>query len=165
MNVHASPYALVGPRVVERNFSAIPLMPNSKVPGNFVNGEWRPLFNWSRFCDRLPTEIEISHWSAMPGCGVGLAATHGINFADIDTINRTIADVIRAIIPHSPAIKTGQKGETLFYRADFPARHFDINGERVLDWLGHGTRRSYLLPCMSGRANRTPGSGLNICKT
>ena len=81
-----SPYFQCGPRLVERTFSAIPLLPASKCPGNFVNGEWRPLFDWSRFCDRLPTEIEISHWSSMAGCGVGLAATHGINFADIDTI-------------------------------------------------------------------------------
>ncbi len=153
MNVHASPYALVGPRVVERNFSAIPLMPNSKVPGNFVNGEWRPLFNWSRFCDRLPTELEILHWSGWPDAGVGLAATHGINMADIDTINATIIDVIKAILPPSPAIKTGQKGETLFYRADFPARHFDINGERVLDWLGHGSQ-SVLPPSIHERTGR-----------
>ena len=87
------------------------------------------------------------------GCGIGLAATHGINFADIDTINAKIIDVIRAILPASPAIKTGQKGETLFYRADFPARHFDINGERVLDWLGHGTQ-TVLPPSIHERTGR-----------
>ncbi len=148
-----SPYQLVGAKLCERGYSAIPIIPSSKIPGHIVGGEWRPLFDWGRFCDRLPTEIEISHWSSMPGCGVGLAATHGINFADIDTINRTIADVIRAIIPHSPAIKTGQKGETLFYRADFPARHFDINGERVLDWLGHGTQ-TVLPPSLHERTGK-----------
>ena len=124
-----------------------------KVPGNFVGGEHRPMFNWSRFCDRLPTELETAHWSGWPHAGIGLAATHGINFADIDTLNAKFVDVIKAILPPTPAIKIGQKGETLFYRADFPARHFDINGERVLDWLGHGSQ-SVLPPSIHERTGR-----------
>ena len=129
-------------------------MPCSKVPGNFVGGEHkRPMFIGSRFCNRLPQIIETAHWSTIPDAGVGLAATHGINFADIDTLNQTIRDIIKAILPPSPAIKTGQKGETLFYRADFPARHFDINGERVLDWLGHGTQ-TVLPPSLHERTGK-----------
>ena len=63
-----SPYAGCGPRLVERGYSAIPLIPGSKVPGNFVGGEHRPMFNWSRFCDRLPTELETAHWSGLAPC-------------------------------------------------------------------------------------------------
>ena len=137
-----SPYSIAGERLVQRGFSAIPIAPDSKAPGFYSHQKgWRRMSSWSRYCDRLPTsDYEVPFWAEWPDAGVGIAATHGINFADIDTINFKIVDVIKAILPPSPAIKTGQKGETLFYRADFPARHFDIDGERVLDWLGHGTQ-------------------------
>ena len=63
-------------------------------------------------------DLEVTFWADWPGAGVGIAATHGINFADIDTVNVKFVDIIKAILPPSPAMKTGQKGETLFYRAN-----------------------------------------------
>lgn len=56
-------YGLIGPKLVDLGYSAIPIEPGTKRPGRFSRGKWSGELNWQRFCDRLPTEIETDFWS------------------------------------------------------------------------------------------------------
>jgi hypothetical protein len=66
------PYALVGARLVERGYAAIPIMPGTKRPGELRRGEWVGKSNWrEEYTRRLPTRWEIQVWSNS-AAGVGV---------------------------------------------------------------------------------------------
>ena len=137
-------YALVGPKLVDMGYSAIPCMPGSKRPGTYSRGHWYGDLDWTRFCERLPTELETEAWSKYPDGGVCIAlgkASGGLVAIDVDTDRHEVIEAIKGAIPdESPIQKMGRKGFTAFYRAR-PAVvscAFNINGERALDLLAHG---------------------------
>lgn len=146
-----SPYAKDGARLVDMGYSAIPVMPGSKRPGSMSHGEWYGDMNWSRYCDRLPTEIETSIWSRWPDAGVCVAVDHNIKVIDVDTDDLEIRAAIEAVIPPSPVKKRGAKGYSAFYRgsAEIVSRPFSIvlpggYESRIIDLLAHG--RQTVLP-------------------
>jgi hypothetical protein len=143
----ASPYEEVGERYIDAGYPAIPVTPGEKFPGTFVSDEWKPMFDWTRFCDRRPTNIEIEFWNAWPDAGVCVAlGFKGLVAIDIDTDDSEIVAAIMAVLPVPSVIKRGAKGKTLFYRCnvdpetgcEVKSRPFDVRGERVLDLLAHG---------------------------
>jgi hypothetical protein len=145
--IKPSPYALFGPRYVERGYSALPIMPGTKSPGHIRGGEWRPMNDWGRFDDRLPTRFEIEIWSTWPGAGVGVVCgglSHLVG-VDIDSDDAKIAAAILSAIPSSPVAKRGAKGRTLFFRgADIiSSKSWNVTGTdgkkyRACDLLGAG---------------------------
>lgn len=146
-----SPYARDGARLVDMGYSAIPVMPGSKRPGSMSMGEWYGDMNWSRYCDRLPTEIETHIWSRWPDAGVCVAVDHNLKVIDVDTDDTEIRAAIEAVIPPSPVKKRGAKGYSAFYRgsADIVSRPFSLvlpGGfeSRIIDLLAHG--RQTVLP-------------------
>jgi hypothetical protein len=139
-----SPFSRIGARLVDQGFSAIPVLPGTKRPGSYSKGRWWGDIEWNRFCDRLPTTLEIEIWEKWPDAGVCVAlglASGGLVAVDIDTDNQEIVKAIESAIPEeSPVQKMGRKGRTLFYRAR-PAvvsTAYNVHGERVLDLLAHG---------------------------
>jgi len=140
-----TPYSAAGAKLVDGGYSAIPALPGSKRPGNFSMGEWWGDFSWNRFCDRLPTEIETSHWDRWPDAGVCMALDHTIKVIDIDTDDDEIRAAVLSALPVPTVMKRGQKGFSIFYRgsADIVSRPFDIvppGGKRMraVDLLAHG---------------------------
>jgi hypothetical protein len=73
---------------------------------------------WQRFCNRLPTPLEVDVWSKRSvGVGVALgAASGGLVVIDIDTED---VDVIEAIESRWPSTmrKVGRTGYSAFYQA------------------------------------------------
>ena len=144
----SSPYREFGERYIDAGYPAIPVARGEKFPGTFVSNEWKPTFDWTRFCDRLPTTIEVEFWNAWPDAGVCVALGYkGLVAIDIDTDDAEIMAAILRTIPDSPVGKKGAKGKTLFYRCNVDdsetrcavkSRPFDVKGERVLDLLAHG---------------------------
>ena len=63
-------YAIIGPKLVDQGYSAIPIMPGTKRPGTRSQGRWHGDLDWTRFCERLPTDIETEAWSKWPDGGV-----------------------------------------------------------------------------------------------
>lgn len=149
MTLHTSPYALVGSKLVEKGFSAIPLIPAEKCPGRFIDDAWRPMFDWNRYCGRLPTtEYETPFWDEWPDAGVGLAlGFNNIIAVDIDTDDKAIIAAIMGVIGDSPCAKRGAKGKTLFFRGKAESRSYNVNGLRVCDLLGYG-RQTVLPPSL-----------------
>jgi KaiC/GvpD/RAD55 family RecA-like ATPase len=142
-----SPYARVGAKLVEQGFSAIPILAGTKRP---------PMNDWSRFCDRPPTELESNVWSNMPNAGVGIACGfNGIVALDFDTNDHRAIEAIMAVLPHALVEKAGCRGFTAFYRTDeaIESREFDIDGKRVLDLLSDG-RQTVIPPSLHPQTGR-----------
>ena len=95
--------------------------------------------DWTRFCDRLPTDIEANAWSKFPDAGVCIVlGFNGVVAVDIDTDQHEIVEAILDALPcELPVQKRGKKGATYFFRAG-PAvvsQPFNVGSERVLDLL------------------------------
>lgn len=146
-----SPYAEVGGKLVDAGLPAIPIIPGTKRPGAIVNGAWVGLHDWqAKFRKRLPTPYEVDKWSDMPDCGVGIVAGVVVGI-DIDVDDKEIVEAIENALPHTPVIKAGAKGRTLFFRANsLPCRSYNeylpdgTRGRRLCDLIGPG--RQTVLP-------------------
>jgi hypothetical protein len=112
-----SAYAEVGPRLVERGYSVIPIHPGSKAPGFFSCGRWSRMERWSEFCDRLPGSEEVSEWATWPKAGVGLCLgpASGLVAIDYDRFPQ-LWIAFEDLAPKSPVVKRGEKGYSAFYR-------------------------------------------------
>jgi Bifunctional DNA primase/polymerase, N-terminal len=141
----SSPYALVGPHLVDRGLAAVPCAPGSKMPGTYGIRQGRPgrgwgtTFDWNRYAERLPTEIETSIWSTWPEAGVGLVlgrASGYLTGVDIDTDDPELQSAILQKLPPSPVQKAGAKGCTLFFRGSETIRAQSWPG--ALDLLAAG---------------------------
>jgi hypothetical protein len=141
-----SPYSTTGPRLIDNGYSAIPVAPGSKWPGQYSMGEWRNASQWQRFCDRLPTEIEVNIWNSWPDAGVCVPLDRQLKAVDIDTDDPALITALLAILPDSDVKKRGRKGYTAFYRGSpsIASKPFSIGKERIVDLLAYG--RETVLP-------------------
>jgi hypothetical protein len=149
-----APFARVAQRLVENGYSAIPIVPGEKRPGEFSRGEWRGMHDWQRFCDRLPTAWEMNSWVGWPDAGVAVALGKASRLiaVDFDYGPDDLRAKLEALIPPSPVRKRGAKGYTSFYRAtdpayratDLPSRKWNVGHQSVVEILAHG--RQTVLP-------------------
>jgi hypothetical protein len=137
-------YSLIGPKLVDSGYSAIPIEPGTKKPGRFSRGRWSGEHDWQRFCERLPTEIETHFWSNnYRGAGVGVALGYNqVVAVDIDSNDPTLTAEIESLIGRSPVGKVGNRGVTWFFRAGpgFKTTHFKCSSGDGIDLLGPGTQ-------------------------
>jgi hypothetical protein len=135
-----SPYAQTGARLIDNGYSAIPVFPGRKVPGTYSMKEWWCMSEWQRYCDRLPTAIEIELWNAWPDAGVCVPLDHTLKVIDIDTDDSELMAAVLAVLPDSEVKKRGNKGFSAFYRGSpaIVSAAFSIGKNRVLDLLAHG---------------------------
>lgn len=150
--VKISPYAAVAKRLIDMGYSAIPVLPGSKRPGQYSKGVWYGENDWQRFGDRLPTKYEIPIWSNWPDAGVCVVLDDVVKVVDIDSDDEDLIASVLAALPTCSVRKRGAKGFSLFYRgsADIVSRPFNIkpNGAsrpiRAVDLLAKG--RQTVLP-------------------
>lgn len=134
-------YAKVGAKLIERGYSAIPIMPQTKRPGELRRGEWVGKSNWrEEYTRRLPSRFEVQIWSASDAgvCVVCGPASQHLVGVDIDTDDAAIRGGIIAALPPTTLIKRGKKGETRFYRAPSITKSKSWNipceGQEHLPW-------------------------------
>jgi hypothetical protein len=129
-------------RFIERNISVVPIAPGSKRPGRWSEaGGWEGMGDWTRFAQRMPTEIELKHWGQWPDAGIGvvLGELSGVIGLDRDYDVPGASDALDKLIPFSPVAKKGEKGWTKFYRYNGERScSFNVQGHRVLDVLSNG---------------------------
>lgn len=144
-----SPYALTGARLVDNGYSAIPILPGAKRPGVYTMKEWYGTNDWQRYCDRLPTEIEIELWNAWPDAGVCVALDKRLKVIDIDTDDSELMAAVLSVLPDSEVKKRGKKGFSAFYRGSpaIVSAPFSVGKNRVVDLLAHG-RQTVLPPTL-----------------
>lgn len=113
-----------GERLVDNGYSVIPIMPGSKVPGQFRGGEWSPYPDWTRHCERPTKSFEVDIWRRWPGCGVGIA-TGAVVGIDIDILDGALAiqlaDLAASMLGDTPCLRIGRAPKRLLvYRAATP---------------------------------------------
>jgi hypothetical protein len=104
------------------------------------------MFDWQRFGERSPTEIEVGVWGKWEGAGVCVVlggpddAPYHVVAVDVDTTDERIIEVLRAVLPPSPVERTGRKGYAGFFRAppSLASATFDVDGQRAVDFLAKG---------------------------
>lgn len=138
-----SPFAFAAPRLRENGLSVLPIAPNGKLPGCYGRGDWRAESKWQRFCERLPTQLEMDLWSLWPDAGVAVplgpaSAPPGLQLVavDLDTDDPDVSVALAPVVPPSPVRKRGLKGETGFYLASAAVKSRAYRG--LLDLLANG---------------------------
>lgn len=136
-----SPFAQVGPKLLELGYSPLPIGPGTKAPGQWsADGEWTPMRHWQECCKKQPTAAMIRAWSSWPDCGVGVACGRGLVVIDVDCDEAL--DAIMKVLPATHVAKTGRKGRSFFYRGDTPkirSRNLRTpDGVGLLDLLAEG---------------------------
>ena len=113
-----SPYAQVGARLIDAGYSALPIKPGTKIPGEMWSGSWKDgMRAWQRFCDRLPLPFEIDIWEGYPDAGVCVATGfNGLVAIDIDTDEPELIAAIMSVLPYSDAKKRGARGRLVLSR-------------------------------------------------
>lgn len=147
-----SPYASVAQRLVDMGYSAIPVLPGSKRPGQYVSKVWYGENDWQRFGDRLPTKYEVPIWAKWPGAGVCIVLDDVVKVVDIDSDDPALIKAVLAALPTSSVRKRGAKGFSVFYRGspEIVSRPFNIKPSagakavRAVDLLAKG--RQTVLP-------------------
>lgn len=142
-----SPYERRAYAYLERGYSVVPIAPGTKRPGQYSESDgWRGLFDWERFNQRLPTDLELAIWYTWPRAGIGLLTgkLSGVIGLDRDW-DAPGTDALERMIPYTPVKKKGAKGYTAFFRYNGEKScSFNIGGARVLDVLSDG--RQTLMP-------------------
>lgn len=147
-----SPYATAAQRLINMGYSAVPVLPGSKRPGQYARGQWYGENDWQRFGDRLPTKFEVPIWSTWPDAGVCIVLDDHVKVVDIDSDDPDLIAAVLAVMPPSAVRKRGAKGFSVFYQgsAEIVSRPFNIKPSgsakpiRAVDLLAKG--RQTVLP-------------------
>lgn len=122
-------------KYIRNGYSVIPGKYASKMPA--VKG-------WSDYCYRLPTIEETTSWCrnfSETNLDVCLGEASGIIALDIDTTDERILKEIMPLLPESPVVKKGSKGETRFFRyLNEKTDTLKFNGEMVVEILSGGKK-------------------------
>lgn len=116
-----SPFAQSGLGLFENGYNPIPIMPNSKLPGQFSDDSWKAYKGWNNFCTTRPSQLQINYWAKWPNAGVGVACGLGLICIDIDF--EPAMDALLEMLPHSNVQKKGKKGISLFFRGNTDVIH------------------------------------------
>jgi hypothetical protein len=53
----------LGGRLVDAGVSIVPIAPRDKFPAAFGLDGWHPMYGWTKFAKRMPSELELFHLS------------------------------------------------------------------------------------------------------
>lgn len=151
-----SPYARGARELWPLGYHAIPITPGEKAPGEYKGGRWVGMSQWQRFRDQAPSEFERGLWARnFPEANIGVVLGTRVGAlrliaVDLDAEDFDQLEELRRVLPPSPMVKRGKKGETRFYlaAATIKTRAFnDGNRRRLVDLLtGTDTRQTVVPP-------------------
>ena len=115
----------------------------SVIPDKY--GKKQPMFSgWSDYCYRLPTKEEVLSWSTQIGdsnIALCLGEASKVVALDIDTVDPQVLEIIMPILPESPVVKKGAKGETRFFQySGETTDSVKHNGMMVIEILSSGKK-------------------------
>ena len=132
-----------GQAYLDKGFVVIPEKRGMKSPS---------IKEWTTFSTRKPTEAEVKSWMTnFPDAGLSimLGEVSGVVALDIDETRQEVLDLILPLLPSSPVVKVGAKGETRFFRY-VKGTHTDklaFNGEMVVEILSDN-KKTHLPPSL-----------------
>lgn len=127
-------YKTLGKALNEKGITALPARYGSKAA---------LLKGWTTYFSQKPTGSEIAEWSELPEANVDVLLGECSNLValDIDTDSPEILAIIKHLLPESPVVKRGSKGETRFFRyAGDVSESLKFNGEMILEILSEGKK-------------------------
>lgn len=117
-------------KYLEKGLSIIPDKYMSKQPA--IKG-------WSDYCYKQPSSEEVKSWInnlSQSGIALCLGEASGIIALDIDATDQKVLDILMPMLPDSPVVKIGSKGETRFFKyMNETTQSISFNGEVVLEVL------------------------------
>ncbi len=128
--------AIHGEALLRNGYHPIPIQPGKKSPGQYHEGRWSGLREWSRFLAAPPTREDIAGWAAWPGAGIGLL-TGNIIAVDIDILDEDLASKIVTtaddVLGKSPLLRIGREPKALLvYRAMEPMKKRTLGKVEIL---------------------------------
>ena len=99
----------MGRKLLQNGITAIPARYGSKAA---------LLTGYSEFFDRKPTDEEITKWEELREANIDILLGPCSNLValDLDTDRPEVLSIIKHLLPASPVVKRGSKGETRFFR-------------------------------------------------
>ena len=95
-----SAFHQIAANLVDNGFHPLPVMPGSKVPGQYQAGTWRPMPGWTKYCDHAVASFILDQWEQWPGAGVCVAHGRVIGL-DVDT-DRDASGLMEAMMLGGP---------------------------------------------------------------
>lgn len=141
---------------LEKGISVIPDKYMSKQPA--IKG-------WSDYCHRLPSSQEAASWCNNlheSNIAICLGEASGLVALDIDCMDDKILEVVLPMLPDSPVVKVGSKGDTRFFRYFGDVSDtVKFNGEVVVEVLSNG-KKTTIAPSIhpNGSSYNWKGSSL-----
>ena len=145
-----SPYAAAAAKLRDQGYSAMPVSPGTKIPGEWRGNAWRPMPGWQKYCDAPAPDFLHDTWERWPDAGVCIAHGTAIGL-DLDTDRKDVeAALLRAVEPPSVR-RRGRKGWLGYFRPGSGlesvaarVRWYDPKngpeGRPVVELLLHGTQ-------------------------
>lgn len=129
----------LGARLVDTGINIVPIAHREKFPAVFERRSWRPMYGWNRYANRMPTELELFHWSQWTGTGIGIVCGT-ITAVDIDFLDPNksweVDRLARRSLGDTPALRIGKAPKRLLvYRSEHPIQSLSIG---PLELLGRG---------------------------
>jgi len=151
MNIFKEHYA----DYISKGYSVIPDKYGNKLPA---------IKSWSYYCFRPPTQEDLDQWSTIGDTNISVCMGRASNIValDIDETRQDILDLVMPILPPSPVVKIGAKGETRFYRyMGEGSQTLVFNGQMVMEILSDN-KKTTLPPSLhpSGVLYKWQGKGL-----
>ena len=150
-----SPFASTYERLLAHGYHALPVMPGTKVPGEYRNGRWTPAEGWNRYRDEATPSFLAKLWARWPEANVGVVLGTVIvpgwelGAIDFDTDDSMMLQIMESSVPVSPCRKRGRRGFTAFYLlpAGTKGRRFRMGTATICELLtGTATRQTILPP-------------------
>lgn len=93
---------------------------SQEIPFIPLNGKIPVIKGWQKHCETLPTKEQKKIYLSKINDSIGLplGPCSGVIAIDIDTTDKKELSIITKILPTSPIVKVGKKGETRFYKYD-----------------------------------------------
>jgi len=100
---------------------------------------------WSDYCFKLPTQGEVDSWSNnfdKSNIAICLGGASNVVALDIDEVRPEILEIIMPMLPKSPVVKIGSKGETRFFRYTGVehTQTLKFDGEMVIELLSNNKK-------------------------
>jgi hypothetical protein len=111
-----------GSRLIDNGYPILPILPKSKKPGIFQNGEWKDYPGWTKHCSRPTKSFEVDIWARWPDSGIGIACGTVVGI-DIDIVQdfslaRAVEKIARDMLGDTRALRIGLAPKRmLVYRA------------------------------------------------
>ncbi len=122
-----------GAKLLDAGYTIVPIMPGTKKPGRYDNGQWFDMPRWTTV-DSSRSHIDI--WEKWPDAGIGIL-TGKVVAVDVDVLDSSVAiavgNVIQEKLGKTDFVRIGKSPKALYlYRTNEPFSKVSMHPIEVL---------------------------------